>query len=224
MRDHDYRFRLKHFFFLHSLFSSKVLERSEGERGEVDFGKNRRKQQHHQAGVYLILNSEPESGSEVSPLCGLQITALTPKVPTRDGARFILWDYFTVFYRMSGSVDTRHVSRDERGAKVRRWGGIGIASFIIRLPAIPPASVILHDLGGFSLRSKALRDKTLHIQFDSNHLLYSALTLVLPLKPVRLYWYWMYLYYFLFEQQPSALLLFFNTCIFFLFYFRQWRW
>lgn len=60
---------------------------------------------------------------------------------------------------MIGHVGTRYVSRDEREQRGRRrargagggGGGVGIASFIIRLPAIFPASVIPHDLGGFSL-------------------------------------------------------------------------
>ena len=83
---------------------------------------------------------------------------------------------------MIGCVGTRYVSRDERGAKKRRRAGIGIASFIIRLPAISPASVIPHDLGGFSLRSKALRDKTVQIEFDSYRVLYSAINLVFALE------------------------------------------
>lgn len=83
---------------------------------------------------------------------------------------------------MIGRIGTRYVSRDEREAKRRRRGGIGIASFIIRLPAISPASVIPHDLGGFSLRSKALRDKTVQIEFDSYRLLYSAINLVFAIE------------------------------------------
>lgn len=83
---------------------------------------------------------------------------------------------------MIGRVGTRYVSRDEREAKRRRREGIGIASFIIRLPAISPASVIPHDLGGFSLRSKALRDKTVQIEFDSYRLLYSAINLVFAIE------------------------------------------
>lgn len=83
-----------------------------------------------------------------------------------------------MFYTTIGRVGARYVSRDEREAKRRRRGGIGIASFIIRLPAISPASVIPHDLGGFSLRSKALPDKTVQIEFDSYRLLYSTINLV----------------------------------------------
>lgn len=60
-------------------------------------------------------------------------------------------------------------------------GGIGIASFIIRLPAIFPASVIPHDLGGFSLRSKALPDKTVQIEFDRYRLSYSPINLVVTI-------------------------------------------
>lgn len=43
---------------------------------------------------------------------------------------------------------------------------------------ISPASVIPHDLGGFSLRSKALPDKTVQIEFDRYRLLYSSINLV----------------------------------------------
>lgn len=57
-------------------------------------------------------------------------------------------------------------------------GGGGIASFIIRLPTIFPASVIPHDLGGFSLRYKALPDKTVQIEFDRYQLSYSPINLV----------------------------------------------
>lgn len=64
----------------------------------------------------------------------------------------------------------------------QKGGGIGIASFIIRLPAISPASVIPHDLGGFSLRFKALRDKTVQIEFDSYRDLYSAINLVFAIE------------------------------------------
>lgn len=66
--------------------------------------------------------------------------------------------------------------------KKRRRAGIGIASFIIRLPVIFLAPVTLHDLGGFSLRSRALWDKTVQIEFDSYRLLYSAVNLVFAIE------------------------------------------
>lgn len=97
---------------------------------------------------------------------------------TQEGVNCFSKMIFTVFYTMIGRVGTRYVSRDEREEKRRRRRGIGIASFIIRLPAISPASVIPHDLGGFSLRSKALPDKTVQIEFDSYRLLYSDINLV----------------------------------------------
>lgn len=99
------------------------------------------------------------------------------KVQTQEGVNCFSKMIFTVFYTMIGRVGTRYVSREER-EKRRRRGGIAIASFIIRLPVISPASVIPHDLGGFSLRSKALRDKTVQIEFDSYQLLYSSINLV----------------------------------------------
>lgn len=83
---------------------------------------------------------------------------------------------------MIGHVGTRYVSIDEREVKKRRRVGSGIASFIIRLPVIFLAPVTLHDLGGFSLRSKALRDKTVQIEFDSYRLLYSAVNLVFAIE------------------------------------------
>lgn len=41
-----------------------------------------------------------------------------------------------------------------------------------------PASVIPHDLGGFSLKSKALPDKTVQIEFDRYRPWYSAINLL----------------------------------------------
>lgn len=118
-------------------------------------------------------------GSEVF-LYGLQITILTPKVQAQDGVN--CFSKMISLCSMIGHVGTRYVSRDEREGKRRRRGGIGIASFIIRLPAISPASVIPRDLRGFSLRSKALRDKTVQIEFDSYRLLYSAINLVFAIE------------------------------------------
>lgn len=71
---------------------------------------------------------------------------------------------------MVGDVGTRYVSRDAQEEKLRRQGGIEKAPFI--LPKISPASVIPHDLGGFTLRSKALPDKTVQIEFDSCRLIF----------------------------------------------------
>lgn len=95
----------------------------------------------------------------------------------KEWIAFLRW-----FHCVIGCVGTRYVSRDERKAKRWRWRGIGIASFIIRLPAISPASVIPHDLGGFSLRSKTLWDKTVQIEFDSYRLLYSAINLAFAIE------------------------------------------
>lgn len=63
-----------------------------------------------------------------------------------------------------GRVGTRCVSGDEREEKRRR----DCNSFIHHKVACDflPASVIPHDLGGFSLKSKALADKTVQIEFD----------------------------------------------------------
>lgn len=114
-------------------------------------------------------------GSEVF-LCHLQITILKPKVQTWEGV--YCFSKMISLFSMIGRVGTRYVSRDEREQKRWRRGGIGIASFIMRSPAISPASVIPHDLGGFSLRSKALPDKTVQIEFDRYRLLYSSINLV----------------------------------------------
>lgn len=120
-----------------------------------------RKQQHCQGGVYVVLNSKHSS-----------LWFSNSDLDTRS--ELLFGDDFTVFCTMTGSEGIRYVSRDERRAERKRRAGIEIASFIIRLPVISPTPVILHDLGGFSLRSKALRDKTLQIEFDSYHLLCSA--------------------------------------------------
>lgn len=76
-------------------------------------------------------------------------------------------DDFTVFRSVIGPVGTRYGSWDEGRREKGEARRAGIASFIIRLPEISPASVIPHDLGGFSLRSEARRDKTVQIEFDS---------------------------------------------------------
>lgn len=95
---------------------------------------------------------------------------------------------------MIGHVGTRYVSIDEREVKRRRRREIGIALFVIRLPAIFLTPVIPHDLGGFSLRSKALRDKTVQIEFDSYQLLYSAVNLVFAIEAHTSVLNWLYLY------------------------------
>lgn len=116
-------------------------------------------------------------GSQVFP-CGLQITILTPKVLAKGRSEFLLYDDFRCVLYYDRLCRYKECQPRWEGSKKKKGGGrkgIGIASFITRLPAISPASVIPHDLGGFSLRSKALWDKTVQIEFDSYPLFYSAI-------------------------------------------------
>lgn len=92
---------------------------------------------------------------------------------TSGGRALLFFSFFPSLYlylslsfgALRLAVLVQGVSVEMRGK--RKGGGIATASFIIRLPCdFLPASVIPHDLGGFSLKSKALPDKTVQIEFD----------------------------------------------------------
>lgn len=75
------------------------------------------------------------------------------------------------------SAEMREKTKKEEEAR-RDWNSFIHHKGCLRF--LPP--VIPHDLGGFSLRSKALRDKTVQIEFDSYRLLYSAINLVFAIE------------------------------------------